>query len=79
MTNISPMTTITRTLMTALAVISIAGCASGKRIIVLQHPDTLDTKQCSADPWATFDQKGATEQCAKDFEEAGYIRMGDEG
>lgn len=65
-------------IVTLLSVIVLAGCSTGKRIIVLQHPETKQTVECQADPWATFDQKGVTEQCAKDYEAAGYKRLSSE-
>ena len=50
--------------------------ASRKTLIILQHPETKDTKECKGDPWANWNVYAATEECAKAYESAGYVRIG---
>ena len=57
----------------------VAGCAAdptNNTLVVLQHPETKDTKQCTADAWTTWNVYAATEACAKAYEKAGYVRLG---
>ena len=56
------------------------GCAlnpNNKSLIVLQNPKTQEVKECKGDPWASWDAYAATEACAKAYEKAGFVRLGD--
>lgn len=83
MTNISPITTITRALITALAVIALIGCAYWNNPfyypnIQLQHPETGDLFVCGRDN-KEYDvpaaRKYQTKQCVRRYEEKGYIKV----
>jgi len=51
------------------------GC-TGPTMVMLQHPDTKDIRECKGDAWANWDPYTATEECAQALERAGYKRLG---
>jgi hypothetical protein len=56
-----------------------SGCAmnpSNNTLVVLQHPDTKETKECRADAWTTWNVYAEVEACAKAYEKAGFKRLG---
>ena len=67
-------------IMLFVLVVAGSGCAmnpSNKTLIVLQHPETKDTEECRADAWTTWNVYAEVEACAKAYEKAGFIRLGD--
>lgn len=64
----------------AFLIVALIGCAanpSNKTLIVLQNPETKETKECRADAWTTWNVYAEVEACAKAYEKAGFIRLGD--
>lgn len=62
------------------ALLLTAGCAvnpKNKTLIVVQNPETKEIIQCKGDPWASWDVYAQTEACAKAYEKAGWVRLGD--
>ena len=51
----------------------LTGC--GPTHIVLQNPETKEIVQCTGDALANWNPAGATKECAKGYEKAGYIRL----
>ena len=65
-------------LLTAILSMS-TGCAmnpSNNTLVVLQHPETKETKECRADAWTTWNVYAEVEACAKAYEKAGFKRLG---
>jgi len=48
-----------------------------KTLIVLQHPETKQAVECKNRPGATWDPYAEVEACAKAYEKAGFVRIGD--
>lgn len=64
-------------LMLGLTILS--GCAadpSNNTLVVLQHPETKVTVQCTADAWTTWNPYAQVAKCAEAYEKAGYVRLG---
>ena len=57
-----------------VGVLMLAGC--GPALVVLRDPHTGTMAQCQGDPWG-WNPYAATEACAKGYEAAGYMRMGE--
>jgi len=55
-----------------------SGCASNpssSTVVVLQHPDTKETKECKAGAWwTTLTPAADVEACAKAYEKSGFKR-----
>lgn len=58
-------------------VLSVAGCGSPSRVVVLQQPDTKQTVECRVDPLGSFDSTGQIESCVFAYNRAGYKVVGD--
>jgi hypothetical protein len=58
-------------------VLSLAGCGSGNRVVVLERPDTKQTVECRVNPLASLDRAGQVESCMSAYHRAGYIVVGD--
>lgn len=68
-----------KNLISILALSMIAGCAldpNSNTLVVLQHPETKATVQCTADSWTTWNPYAQVAKCAEAYEKAGYVRLG---
>jgi hypothetical protein len=56
-----------------------SGCAlnpSNNTLVVLQHPDTKETKECKAGTWALWNASAEVEACVKTYEKSGFKKTG---
>jgi hypothetical protein len=58
-------------------VLSLAGCSSGNRVVVLEQPTTKQTVECRVNPLASLDSAGQIESCLSAYHRAGYKIIGD--
>lgn len=64
-----------------LVPVLLLGCAAmdpdSHERILMQHPGTMDMKECQIDgPWRNNEAFAAVEECAKRYEQQGYVRWG---
>lgn len=45
-------------------------------MVILQHPETKETKECRGNALATWNVYAEVEECAKAYEKAGFVRLG---
>lgn len=56
-----------------------AGCGqhSGKSVVIMQHPETMDFVDCKVDQWATFASYAKNAECVEDLKSKGYVVWGE--
>lgn len=65
--------------LTSLSLLALSGCVTSlgyNTLVVLQHPETKETRECRADAWTTWNVYAEVEACAKAYEKAGFERIG---
>lgn len=68
-----------RTILLPLLILPLfASCAAMKepRVVILQHPETMEFKNCEVGTWATGKDFTENSKCVKKFEEQGYVVWG---
>lgn len=68
--------TLRTILLLSVCAVPLLGC-SAPEPVVLQNPDTKQTVQCAADPWAVWqwDMAAQNDDCARKYEQAGFQRL----
>lgn len=61
------------------AVLAQAGCGqhSGKSVVIMQNPETMDFVNCTVDHWATPVSYAKNAQCVEDLKSKGYVVWGE--
>jgi hypothetical protein len=57
--------------------ISSCGTASPSRVVVLQHPKTMQTVECRVDPLGHIIRSKQIDDCVSAYRQAGYSPVGD--
>jgi predicted ATPase len=47
-----------------------------RRVVILQHPDTMDFQNCEVDKWGLDKHFQNNEECVKNYQKLGYIVWG---
>jgi hypothetical protein len=58
-------------------VLSLVGCGSASRVVVLQNPETKQTVECRVDQWGHMNRTRQIEDCVLAYKKAGYAVVGD--
>ena len=69
-----------RKVVALVVVVLISGCAmdpTKHTLVVLQHPESKEIKECRADDLTTWNVYAEVEACAKAYEKAGFQRLGE--
>jgi hypothetical protein len=59
-----------------LAALALTGCGDVNRRVILQHPTTQQVVECKVDPWGDTRFNKQVDDCAKQYEQAGFTRIG---
>jgi hypothetical protein len=57
--------------------LSLFGCGSASRVVVLQNPETKQTVECRVDQWGHMNRTRQIEDCVGAYKQAGYAVVGD--
>lgn len=62
-----------------LGISLLAGCGqhSGKTMVIMQHPETMEFVNCKVDAWATPVSYAKNARCVEDLKKQGYIVWGE--
>jgi hypothetical protein len=60
-----------------LMLVSLIGCGSASRVVVLKHPKTKQTVECRVNPLGSVNKTGQIEDCVMAYKQAGYKVVGD--
>ena len=66
-----------RVVLALAALMSLAGCGSVSRVVVMQNPETKQTVECRVDPWGDMRRTRQIESCVEAYKKAGYAVVGD--
>ena len=61
----------------SMLLLTLAGCGSPSRVVVLQHPQTKQTVECRVDPLGDMRRTTQIKNCVDAYEQAGYTVVGD--
>ncbi len=50
--------------------------AGNHRVVILQHPETMDFQNCEVDKWGLDKHFKNNEECVKNYQKLGYIVWG---
>jgi hypothetical protein len=61
-----------------LLLLLLSGCASGKpRLVILQHPETMEFQNCEADKMGLNSSFASNEECVQKYQKMGYVIWGE--
>jgi len=61
----------------SMLLLTLAGCGSVSRVVILQNPQTKQTVECKVDPLGDVRRTTQIKNCVNAYEQAGYTVVGD--
>jgi hypothetical protein len=70
---------VNKNLLVAPLLLTFVACGtySPARIVIMQHPETKQTKECKVDPWGHINRKVQIDSCVDAYKQAGYEKISD--